>query len=292
MTKVEVFAPAKINLSLHITGRRADGYHLLDSLVAFATIGDRLRVEDARETAIVIDGPEATGVPADGTNLAFRAAMLTRPRRRSLIALTKCLPPASGIGGGSADAAAAVRACLPGDGSTGVGPKLRAELLRLGADIPMCLSPAPARVRGIGEKIIPVALPVLPAVLVNPRVPLATGDVFAALKVRDNPSMPDHLPGFVDASGLIAWLANQRNDLEPPARAVAPAVSTVLDAIAATPDCGLARMSGSGATCFGLYETEDAANAAARKLAALHPGWWIRSCTLGDMSELAAPRPL
>jgi 4-diphosphocytidyl-2-C-methyl-D-erythritol kinase len=282
MPAIRVIAPAKVNLCLHVTGRRDDGYHLLDGLVAFAPVADDLVLTDAPVPGLTVDGPMAAGVPTDPTNLVLRAAALVAPGRPLSIRLTKHLPAAAGIGGGSSDAAAIARAL----GATDPGP-LRA----LGADVPMCLSPRPWRSRGTGEYLTPVALPPLPAVLVNPRVAVPTAPVFAGLSRRDNPPLPDALPALPDAATAIAWLATQRNDLEPPARALAPAIGAVLAALASTPGCGLARMSGSGATCFGLYPTDTAAAAAARALRAAHPDWWIADGPLGDRTDAAAPHP-
>ncbi len=300
MTTASVFAPAKINLTLHVTGRRTDGYHLLDSLVAFAPVGDHLELSDGNTLSLTVEGPEAQGVPADMDNLALRAADLVRLGRGTTITLTKNLPAASGIGGGSADAAASVRAALMLEDDAGseilaLGPEILVDtrlrpLLGLGADIPMCLLPAPLRARGIGEKITFHTLPPLPAVLVNPRRMVPTGAVFAALKGRDNPPMPETLPDFADADALIGWLATQRNDLEAPAIEVAPVIADVLSILSQTEGCQLARMSGSGATCFGLYPDEDQARAAAAWLGTAHPDWWVVGGVLGDMSGRAMPQ--
>ncbi len=300
MTKASVFAPAKINLTLHVTGRRDDGYHLLDSLVSFAPVGDDLLITDANTLSLTVEGPEAQGVPADMENLALRAVDLMGLGRGTAITLTKNLPAASGIGGGSSDAAAAVRGALMlQDTDAGkllaFGPDILLDtrfrpLLGLGADIPMCLYPAPLRARGIGENITFHPLPPLPAVFVNPRQMVPTGDVFSALETRQNTPMPDALPDFADAAALINWLTTQRNDLEAPARRVAPVISKVLQTLMDTQGCGLARMSGSGATCFGLYADLDDAKTAAATLGAEHPDWWVAGGVLGDMSDRAMPR--
>lgn len=282
MPGVRVLAPAKVNLCLHVTGRRADGYHLLDGIVVFAPVADVLVLTDAKAPTLTVDGPHAAGVPSDATNLVLRAAALVAPGRPVAIGLTKHLPSAAGIGGGSSDAAAVARA---------LGTTDARALRPLGADVPMCLTPRPWRSRGTGEDLTPAALPPLPAVLVNPRVAVPTAPVFAGLVRRDNPPLPDVLPALRDAATAIAWLAAQRNDLEAPARAIAPAISAVLAALAATPGCGLARMSGSGATCFGLYPTDTAADAAAFALRAAHPDWWIVAGPLGDRTADAAPHP-
>lgn len=286
MTTVRVFAPAKVNLTLHVTGQRPDGYHLLDSLVAFAPFGDVLTLRSAADWSLRVDGPEGGGVPAGDSNLAMLAAKLgVGPCE---IALSKHLPAASGIGGGSSDAAAAVRgrvalgAAIPGTDA----------LLGLGADVPMCLVPSPCRARGIGEDLTPVDLPDLPAVLVNPRRAVATPEVFRALASRSNPAMDAALPAFRDRAHVIDWLAGQRNDLEAPAMAVQPIIEDVLRALRDNTGCALARMSGSGATCFGLFASEAAAAAAAAALVAEHPEWWVAEGALGDQSARSAPRQL
>lgn len=292
MTTVDVFAPAKVNLTLHITGKRADGYHLIDSLVAFGPAGDFLKVEKGDGVSLSVDGPEADGVPTDESNLALRAFAALPLHKRGNINLTKHVPAASGIGGGSADAAAAVRAALAMEDPTAstfaaFGPDVLLEtkfrpLLDLGADIPMCLLPRPLRARGIGEKVSFVDLPPLTALLVNPRVPVPTKDVFAALATPNNSPMPEALPGFANAAALIDWLASQRNDLEAPAMKIAPAIGKVLGILREAPGCGLARMSGSGATCFGLFLSEEAAMAAGNAIQANHPEWWLAGGTMGD----------
>jgi 4-diphosphocytidyl-2-C-methyl-D-erythritol kinase len=292
MTTVRVFAPAKINLTLHVVGRRTDGYHLLDSLVTFADVGDALIVSRGRGgLTLAVRGPEATGVPVDESNLALRAAAILAEADGASLELVKSLPVASGIGGGSADAAAALRAmmALRGIGRTALsaGFEMRAaEILALGADVPMCLFPRPLRARGIGERIDAVALPTVPAVLVNPRVALPTADVFRALERRDNPAMPETLPSPGDAPALAAWLGDCRNDLEGAAIRVQPVVATVLAALEAT-GCLLARMSGSGATCFGLYTDPAAAARAAARIRDERQGWWVAETMLGDQTARA-----
>jgi len=302
MTTVRVFAPAKINLTLHVTGCRKDGYHLLDTLVAFAPVGDRLTFQPGNILSLTVEGPEAAGVPADMDNLALRAAMLVSQSRGAAIVLEKFLPAASGIGGGSSDAAAAFRGMLafggPGDAMADTAwamPPVIVEthargLLDLGADVPMCLMPRPLRARGIGEKLDFVDLPPLPAVLANPRVPLQTRDVFKQLAMQDNPPMPEKLPEFFDAETLIGWLADQRNDLEAPACAIAPVISDMLSDLRLLEGCALARMSGSGATCFGLFTDIEAGKAAAKALRKMHPDWWIAGGLLGDQVTRAAPQ--
>jgi len=274
MTAVEELAPAKINLSLHVTGRRDDGYHLLDSLVVFADFGDRLTVERAGESSLSVTGPMAAHVPVDGSNLVLRAASFAGMPAR--FTLEKNLPVASGIGGGSSNAAAALRALarLSGGGLPD-GAKV------LGADVPVCLDPRPMRMQGIGERLIPLAgLPDLPAVLVNAGFPVSTPDVFARLDRRDGAPMDGAPPAGLAPLPLARWLARQRNDLEPAARRLARGVGESLLALAAQPGCLLSRMSGSGATCFGLFAEMRAAADAAQAISAQMPGWWVQAVTL------------
>ena len=273
-------APAKVNLTLHVTGRRDDGYHLLDSLVVFPAIGDLLEAEPAADLSLSLGGPFGADLHAGADNLVLRAAELLRPGGGgpgAALRLIKSLPVASGIGGGSADAAASLRLLARlWDRSL---PEAR-SVLGLGADVPVCLAGRSCRMRGIGERIEPVALPPFWLVLVNPGVPVATGAVFAGLTSRDNAPMPD-LPEFPSVELLAAFLADQRNDLEAPAREVQPRIGTVLDALAALPDCALARMSGSGATCFGLFARDHAALEAAEILRAARPDWWVVAAPVG-----------
>lgn len=267
-------APAKVNLCLHVTGRRADGYHLLDSLVVFAGVGDRILAEKGQGLTLALDGPEAGSLSVEPDNLVLRAARAMGVSDAAL-ALTKSLPVASGIGGGSADAAATLRVLAR---LTGRPLPDAAAVLKLGADVPVCLSGRPVRMQGVGEILTPLPpLPPLWMVLVNPRVPVATPQVFAALAHRDNAPVPD-LPAAAlrSARGLADWLADQtRNDLSAPAQAVAPVLLQVQSALTQAPGCLVARMSGSGGTHFGLFESEASADAAAGHLGLAHPGWWV-----------------
>lgn len=263
------FAPAKLNLALHVTGQRADGYHLLDSLVVFAAAGDQLRLEPG-PLSLGIDGPFAAGLSPD-ENLCLDAARLAGMEAR--ITLTKNLPVASGLGGGSADAAAVLR------GLARMGAPLPAAPEGLGADVPVCLAGRPARMRGVGEQISPLPeLPDLHLVLINPRQPVSTPEVFRGLARKDNPPLPD-LPGRFDLAGLIGYLALCRNDLEEPAMALCPAIAKVLRALE---DEGalLARMSGSGASCFGIFDSARAAGLAAYRIGASYEDWWITATGL------------
>ena len=275
-TEIGEAAPAKLNLCLHVTGRRDDGYHLLDSLVVFADVADRVLAAPGQGLSLRLTGPEGVSLADGSDNLVLRAARAMGVTDAGL-RLEKHLPVASGIGGGSADAAATLRALVR---LTGRPLPSDAEVLRLGADVPVCLAGRPARMAGIGETLAPLpTLPPLWCVLVNPRVAVSTPQVFAALTRRDNPPLPDLPPAaLASAAALAAWLTDHtRNDLVPPARAVAPILAEVHTALAASPDCLIARMSGSGGTHFGLYASAAAAEAAARSLAAAHPGWWIAS---------------
>lgn len=270
----EAFAPAKINLTLHVTGQRNDGYHLLDSLVIFADVGDWIRaMQDFDRTHLSVAGPFGADVPGGDDNLVLRAADWFDAPKTALL-LEKHLPIASGIGGGSSDAAAALHAIAE---CHVMDPPLAPATAALGADIPVCFLGRPTRMQGIGDELDPVtSLPPVHMVLVNPGVAVATSEVFDALSVKDNSPMPGRIPGWKDAAELADWLAQQRNDLELPARAFAPAIGVALSRIGDTSGCLLARMSGSGATCFGLYASRTEAENAAADLLEHHPNWWIR----------------
>jgi 4-diphosphocytidyl-2-C-methyl-D-erythritol kinase len=270
----EAFAPAKINLCLHVTGRRPDGYHLLDSLVAFAAVGDRVTARHAAEWTLAITGPFGDGLGAGEANLVLRAARLAGGAPAALT-LDKRLPVAGGLGGGSADAAATLRALHALDGRP-----IPQGVVSLGADVPVCLSDRPRRMRGIGEVLDEVpALPPAHLCLVNPGRAVSTPAVFGALAHAENAPLPE-MPALADTAALAAWLGRQRNDLEAPARGIEPAVGVVLSRLAATEGCLLARMSGSGGTCFGLYASRPEADAARRAVAGAHPGWWAVSAAL------------
>src|SRR5438105_965890 len=282
---VRAFAPAKVNLYLHVIGRRADGYHLLDSLIAFADIGDTITAAPADALALTVDGPEAAGIAGLGDdNLVFRAARLLKERggieAGAALHLDKRLPAAGGIGGGSSDAAAALRALSHLWGRPLDDKTLAALALELGADVPACLAARPVWVGGIGEELEPAAfLPAPGIVLANPRRPLPTADVF---RRRAGPfsSAARFEPVPADAAGLVAALNSRRNDLTKAAVALAPEIGAVLDLLAGLPGALLARMSGSGATCFALFADRVAALAAGRALAAAEPGWWTAAGAL------------
>lgn len=276
---VKLFAPAKVNLTLHVTGQRDDGYHLLDSLVVFVDVGDQVTAERAAQNTLAVDGPMCAGVPTDRSNLMMRAADLARLPMR--MHLDKHLPPASGIGGGSADAAAVLKAAR----RLGGEPVSSEDSLTLGADVPVCLKAKPVRMRGIGEIINPVHVPALHMVLVNPRVEVSTPAVFKALKTRDNAPMDAALPAWPDSISLIDWLTTQRNDLERAAVDTAPEIAAALTALALADGVMMVRMSGSGATCFGLFPDRYAADRAAAQLADANPWWWVKSAsTLPDIA--------
>ena len=284
-------APAKINLTLHVLGRRpGDGYHVLESLVAFAGVADALTLAPGPALTLAVSGPTAGPAGPDGDNLVVRAARALAGHvpglRTGAFRLVKHLPVAAGIGGGSSDAAAALRLLARANGLAPDHPALIAAARETGADVPVCLSPHARMMRGAGESLGPaLALPRLPAVLVNPGVPVATAPVFRALgrAAREagagGPDHPAVAPGL-RASDLLALLREARNDLEPPALTVAPVVGEVLAALRALPGCRLARMSGSGATCFALFDGPGAAEGAARALARARPGWWVRATAL------------
>lgn len=269
-TQHSILASAKVNLSLHITGRRHDGYHLLDSLVVFADYGDELVLVDGSELSLDVLGPFSQGVPADQRNLVWKAAVAAGWSGH--INLNKRLPHGAGIGGGSSDAAAvlaAIGADLPPD-----------ALLALGADLPVCLAGKAIRMQGIGEQLTPVSLPPLYAVLVNPGVHIPTAAIFKALEVRNNAPMPDVIPQFVSSAECADWLWEQRNDLESVACSQAPVIERLLCDLNDTSDALLARMSGSGSTCFALYPSKKAAQKAAYEIGTEHAHWWCATVTL------------
>lgn len=285
---VDAVAPAKINLALHVTGRRADGYHLLDSLVVFASEGDRLTFTPAERDDLLVTGPFAAGLSTDERNIARRALVLAREVANAaeaahpffVVNLEKRLPLASGLGGGSADAAAVLR--FAASSLPHLAADLRAKSVRLGADLPMCFDGVPARVSGVGEIVQPVRqMPKLHLVLANPGSEMSTPAVFAAIRHRDNPPMPD-LPadGFGSLHALLAYLKLCRNDLAEAARGSAPDIGQVEEALESV-GALLVRMSGSGATVFGIFSGPDAAKVAAVSLQARHPGWWVRATETG-----------
>jgi 4-diphosphocytidyl-2-C-methyl-D-erythritol kinase len=281
-------APAKVNLTLRLLGRRADGYHEISSLVVFADCGDRLSLSADGELDLTLAGPRAPAAGAVADNLVLKAARALQARipglRLGAFHLEKELPVAAGLGGGSADAAAALRLLARANGLAPDDPRLYEAARATGADVPVCLDPRPRLMQGIGEKLsAPIPLPTLPALLINPGVALATKEVFAGWSVAAEPAVPLDLDAVAKADGygrLLPLLLAQPNDLESSAIALAPVVAEVLAGVRTLPGCGLARMSGSGATCFGLFDSADAA-AAEKILRAKYPRWWICATTLG-----------
>lgn len=303
---VRVAAPAKVNLYLHVVGRRPDGYHRLDSLVAFAGIGDTVEVRNAvppvggqiaDRFSLTVEGPFAAGVPSGADNLALRAAAaLARAAGTDLgadIRLVKRLPPASGIGGGSSDAAAALRALMRLWDVRLDARALSGLALGLGADVPVCLAGRAAFVGGIGEELTP-APPLPPAwiVLANPGQAVPTPEVFRRrAEPFSAPARFSERPKT--AAELAILLKTRRNDLEAPARTICPAIGDVLADLSRQPGALIARMSGSGATCFALFAEAGAATEAAFALARARPGWWVKAGSLeSDATRLesrAAP---
>jgi 4-diphosphocytidyl-2-C-methyl-D-erythritol kinase len=283
-----IFAPAKINLYLHVTGRLDNGYHTLDSLIAFADIGDSVEIEPAADFQFRVRGPyckEFTAKELDASpnssNIAVQAAWtLARAAQKTLntrITLTKNLPLASGMGGGSSDAAAVIWGLCEWWNLPRSAPYLTGLMARLGADVPVCFPCKPARVRGIGDVLDPA--PVMgetPVLLINPGVPCPTANVFGQFDgaYKEPQAIPASLENFKD---LVSFLKTHDNDLQVPAMRTAPEIKIVLENLQKQKNCGFARMTGSGATCFGLFETELAAQKAAKAIVAEHPRWWVKA---------------
>jgi 4-diphosphocytidyl-2-C-methyl-D-erythritol kinase len=284
---------AKVNLTLRVVGRRVDGYHDLESVVAFADCADRLSLAPGPELNLKTTGPlaGACGEPSD--NLVLKAAKLLGERMPGLkvgsFTLDKVLPVAAGIGGGSADAAAALRLLARLNGLAFDDARLLEVALLTGADVPVCLSSRACDMTGVGETLLPLSLPKMPCVLVNPRVAVATKDVFAELGLRNG----ELLVGAADVIQAAAWpedgasvedwvevLAENSNDLEAPATRIQPVIGEVLSALNATNGAWLARMSGSGATCFAIYENTAEAQRASQKIQLDHPQWWVHAGVL------------
>lgn len=283
-------APAKLNLTLRVTGRRADGYHELCSIVCFANVGDDLRLSEAPALSLTVDGDTAAQSGAVSDNLVLKAARALQEQipdlRIGQFQLTKRLPVAAGIGGGSSDAATALRLLARLNEIAPSDWRLMHAARATGADVPVCLDPRPRIMRGIGELLSgPLGLPKLDAVLVNPRVAAPTVQVFKALRELSTGEDPAALLLEQDdapkTEALIDALRQSNNDLEAPALSLFPEIATVLAALRATRGCLLARMSGSGATCFGLFESRERADASSLQIHSRHPGWWVRSAILG-----------
>src|SRR6478672_905589 len=280
-------ACAKVNLTLRVNGRRADGYHDLESVVAFADCADRLTLTPGSNLDLKMLGPLAQACGDTSDNLVLKAARLLGERvpdmKAGSFSLDKVLPVAAGIGGGSADAAAALRLLSQLNGLALDDPRIIEVAQLTGADVPVCV------MTGVGETLQPLSLPTMPCVMVNPGVPVATKDVFKALGLRNG----ELLVGATDVllqdrwpdakASLEDWveaLAASSNDLEAPAMRVQPVIGEVIAALNATNGAWLARMSGSGATCFAIYENTAEAGRAAEKLRRDHPGWWVHAGTL------------
>ena len=284
---------AKVNLSLRVVGRRTDGYHDLESVVAFADCADRLTLEPGSELKLTTTGPLAAACGETADNLVLKAARLLAEAVPNLklgaFALDKVLPVAAGIGGGSADAAAALRLLARLNGLSLDDPRLQKVALATGADVPVCLHSRACDMTGVGEQLLPLKLPSMPSVMVNPRVPVATKDVFQALGLRNG----ELLVGATDVFEAPAWpeddattadwidmLSTVANDLEAPATRIEPVIGEVLDALRACAGVKLARMSGSGATCFAIFGAPAEAHAAAETIRRDHAGWWVHAGTL------------
>jgi 4-diphosphocytidyl-2-C-methyl-D-erythritol kinase len=284
---------AKVNLTLRVVGRRVDGYHDLESVVAFADCADRLTLTPGSELELKMSGPLAGACGETSDNLVLKAARMLGQRVPDLkvgsFTLDKLLPVAAGIGGGSADAAAALRLLAQLNDLALDDERLLGVALLTGADVPVCLASRPCDMTGVGETLLPLSLPIMPCVMVNPRVPVATKDVFAALGLRNG----ELLVGATDILRGTAWpeagasvedwvevLAASSNDLEAPATRIQPVIGEVISALSATNGAWLARMSGSGATCFAIYENTADAGRAAEKIRLDHPGWWVHAGTL------------
>jgi 4-diphosphocytidyl-2-C-methyl-D-erythritol kinase len=283
-------ADAKINLTLRIMGRRPDGYHTLESLVCFAGVGDQVTLRPGAKLGLDVHGPRAEAAGPCDQNLVLKAARALADRVSGLtlghFTLLKRLPAGAGIGGGSADAAAALRLLARANRLSLADPRLMAAALTTGADVPVCVDSKPRLMRGLGEILSePLRLPQLEAVLVFPGIPLVTRDVFAAFhgSGADQATAASAMPGLnghVARSALLEWLAPQGNDLERSAIARLPVIADVLGALRAQPDCELARMSGSGSACFAIFASQQSAGAAAHALA-VREGWWVEATCLG-----------
>ena len=281
---------AKVNLSLRVFGRRVDGYHDLESVVAFADCADRLTLVPGSELSLKTTGPLAQACGEARDNLVLKAAMLLAARVPDLkvgaFTLDKVLPVAAGIGGGSADAAAALRLLARLNDLALDDPRLLEVALQTGADVPVCLASRACDMTGVGDKLLPLNLPKIPCVLVNPCVPVATRDVFQALGLRNGQLLvgaTDILRGTdwpepgASVEDWVEVLAASSNDLEEPAMRIQPVIGEVISALLATNGAWLARMSGSGATCFAIYENTAEAGRAAEKIRGARPQWWVHS---------------
>ena len=307
---VTVFAPAKINLFLHVGNRRDDGYHALQSLVVFTTVGDEVQARRSDELSCSLSGPFSSSLSGEQDNLMLRAARVlavkTGMTSGAQLSLTKNLPVASGIGGGSADAAATLRALWSIWGLARAGDEVirtpmspsafrkRREMfdaaLEVGSDVPVCLLSSTAWMEGRGEIVYPLSdLPPVAMVLINPGIAVPTGSVFARLKHRTGAA--EMIPHYAhSAVELVEYLKGARNDLEVPACEIAPPISAVLDALQHS-GAMLARMCGSGATCYGIFSNRSEADGAAQRLSAAQPSWWVSATEIAPFS-IGMPRPV
>ena len=279
-----VFAPAKINLFLHVGAKRADGFHALESLAAFTEVGDKLTFAPAKTLSLRAEGPFAGKLPPHEDNLIIKAARALGGERGASIVLEKYLPVASGLGGGSADAAAALRG-LNLLWELGHNDKELTKIAEpLGSDVPVCVVSRPALMEGRGEQVTPLAkLPQLALVLVNPNVMLPTVDVFSRVEKRTGTGQMERSPARLETLwDVTAYLAGARNDLEAPACALAPIIDEILDALSEQDGCAFVQMSGSGPSCYALFERREAALSAAEAIAHEHPKWWVRASRVAD----------
>jgi 4-diphosphocytidyl-2-C-methyl-D-erythritol kinase len=276
-------ASAKINLFLHVGSKRDDGFHPLQSLAVFTQLSDVLALDTAADLSLAVEGPFAKGLEDEGDNLVLRAARALG-KKGARLTLTKNLPVASGIGGGSADAAAALRGLRQLWDVEKDDTALCDIAAELGSDIPACVQSAPCFMEGRGEILRGVeSVPRLPMLLVNPGVAVPTKDVFAALQNRSGVEMALPRGRFSDTADLLRFLDTTRNDLEEPARKLQPVIGEVLEAMAALPGALLTRMSGSGATCFGIFADDDCCRRSAEMLKQAFPGWWIAPTFVPEM---------
>lgn len=283
LRRVERRAAAKINLALHVTGRRQDGYHLLDSIAVFADFGDRVVVTEAEGLSLALSGPFAAHAPGDTSDLSLRAADAFFAHAgigpAASIEVEKNIPAGAGLGGGSADAAAVLLALNDVFGAPLEEDELRRIALPLGADVPMCIAGKALRARGVGEEIEAVeGWPALPLVLVWPGKPVSTAEAFKSLARRDNDPLADP-PSLTSQNDVAGWLRDCRNDLEAPALTLCPAIGDVLQTLSSSDGCLLARMSGSGSACFGLYANPAAADRATSAIKTVAPQWWVQAAT-------------
>lgn len=279
---------AKINLTLRVVGRRADGYHNLESLVCFATLSDRVELRLGAPFELRVSGPTAVQTGTTEENLVLRAAHALQRKVKKLkvgrFSLVKRLPVGAGLGGGSADAAAALRLLAKANGLKLTDPRLLAAARDTGSDVPVCLDPRTRWMRGTGDVLSkPLEMPRLFAVLAYPALGLPTRDVFRELAAPKKAARGGRAPALPDTGReFVAFVADRGNDLEAPAMRLAPIIADVLATLREQPACVLARMSGSGSTCFGIFPTRNAALAAARAVGDIHPTWWVRTTELGS----------